>query len=260
MALFMASTHVRAEVPDLTSFERDRPDVYEPAEDTYLLLDAIEALLPTLAERAPRFCVEVGPGSGAVTSFLAKRLHDVGVADAVVLAIDVNPEACKATLATVEDNRVQDRVVTVTGNLTDPLLGVEEAHSTDSLAHVLRAPAGAAQAALAELLASRPTREADVLVFNPPYVPTPSEEVGGRSIEASWAGGARGREVIDQFLERLPASLARPHGVCLMVVVQENDPAEIASILRDRGLSCERVVHVKAFNERLSVLRIEWAE
>lgn len=37
-------------------------------------------------------------------------------------------------------------------------------------------------------------------VFNPPYVPTPDQEVSRGGIAAAWAGGDRGRKVIDRVL------------------------------------------------------------
>lgn len=55
----------------------------------------------------------------------------------------------------------------------------------------------------------------DILLFNPPYVPTDDldpqdgfqdEEMNGYGISISWAGGPRGRVVIDQFLPLIPVS------------------------------------------------------
>jgi release factor glutamine methyltransferase len=40
----------------------------------------------------------------------------------------------------------------------------------------------------------------DVLVFNPPYVPTESEEIQGNGIAVSWAGGKDGMEVTSRLL------------------------------------------------------------
>lgn len=129
--------------------------VYEPAEDTFLMLDCLEeSLAGSLG-----LCVEIGSGSGCISAFLAKHynIH--------MIAIDINPIACKTTLETAAFNHTN----------VDSLRG--------DLLHCIR------------------DGVVDLIVFNPPYVVTSSDEIGGNGIEAAWAGGIDGREVIDRFLQ-----------------------------------------------------------
>lgn len=94
----------------------------------------------------------------------------------------------------------------------------------------------------------------DILLFNFPYVPTPTEEVfdpqhyesnrNAAGLQASWAGGVDGREVIDrwiseQWLERL---LSR-HGICYVVLVEENDISDT------RRMVCQKMMDSVAFRE-----------
>ncbi len=53
-------------------------------------------------------------------------------------------------------------------------------------------------------LYSRLFESVDILIFNPPYVVTPPEEVGSHSIEAAWAGGIDGRQVTDRLMPLIP--------------------------------------------------------
>ena len=56
-------------------------------------------------------------------------------------------------------------------------------------------------------LAQRLWHSVDILLFNPPYVPTDNEEVteaqSGRNITRSWAGGQDGMQVTNVFLDRV---------------------------------------------------------
>ena len=107
---------------------------------------------------------------------------------------------------------------------------------------------------LAGALLPRLQNNIDVLLFNPPYVVTPSQEVGSKGIEASWAGGTDGKEVIDRFLPQVPLLLSVT-GVFYLVVIKENKPDDIAYMLRTSNLEMTTVLSRRSGPELLSVLR-----
>ncbi|XP_032362153.1 methyltransferase N6AMT1 isoform X1 [Etheostoma spectabile] len=166
----------------------DFRDVYEPAEDSFLLIDALEKDADRLQLMSPCVCLEVGSGSGVVSAFLASVVGP----SALYLCTDVNPAAAQCTAKTASCNGVSLQPV---------------------------------NASLAECLLPRLSGKVDVLLFNPPYVVTPSEEVGSRGIEAAWAGGKRGREVTDRFLP-VVAQLLSSKGLFYLITIADNEPGE----------------------------------
>ena len=79
------------------------------------------------------------------------------------------------------------------------------------------------------------------------------------ALSAAWAGGERGREVIDRLLPLLPKVLRRPAGVAYLILLSDNEPAEIAAELARSGLRCKLIARRRAANEELFVARVEWA-
>jgi release factor glutamine methyltransferase len=113
---------------------------------------------------------------------------------------------------------------------------------------------------LASALLPRWEHGVDVLIFNPPYVPTPNDEVGGNGIEASWAGGLNGRVVIDRAIPQIAKLLSKPRGVGFMITVDDNLPEDLQKQFHSLALRMEPWVRRRARNEYLTVQKISWIE
>ncbi|XP_022837111.1 hemK methyltransferase family member 2 [Spodoptera litura] len=191
----------------------DFDHVYEPAEDSFLLIDALEKDLEYLKKKNPTFCLEVGSGSGVVITAFGMAFPQT-----FCLSTDINFKACVMSKQTAAYNKV--KLDTCNMDLTSSF--------TDNVF--------------------------DVIIFNPPYVVTESEECGGCDITASWAGGTKGREITDRLINMIPKKLAN-NGVFYLLLIEENIPDEVVQIMSGYGYKSEVVLKRKVRNEQQLVFK-----
>jgi release factor glutamine methyltransferase len=172
--------------------------VYDPGEDTYLLVEA------ALREVRPgEGVLEVGTGCGVVSMFIGDRAR--------VVATDISPLACRnARLNGVEAVRA-DLVAGVCGPF-------------------------------------------DLVIFNPPYLPTAEEERLDSWLNRAFDGGPTGRDVISRFLA-VAGKVVPPCGRVLTVISSLTGIDAVSEAFREHGFSVEQVAEEKVPFERLVVLR-----
>ncbi|KAH7627611.1 hypothetical protein SMAC4_00434 [Sordaria macrospora] len=224
--------------PDTSHVPYNR--VYEPAEDSFLLLDTLSSPSET-AFLSSRFSsptpsspsspnpgapliLEVGPGSGVVIAFLTAHASTIfGTPHVLTTAIDVSPFACAATDLTVRKAITEN--TSTSGHWTSPIQG--------------------------DLVTPLRGGSVDVLVFNPPYVPTPelpsppaaplqelrektTFEEDSHLLELTYAGGKDGMETTDRLIEALPRVLSA-RGVAYILLCAQNKPEEVKGRIRAMG-------------------------
>lgn len=171
-------------------------------------------------------------GSGCVITFLAKAIQPL-----LCVATDLNPHATRATVNTALCN----------GAIVDAVL-----------------------TSLVDGISARGRRLFDIVLFNPPYVPT--EELCSLAvnpikdhiladinadilIEATWAGGADGRHWIDRIIPMVDGLLSE-NGVMYMVVIDANKPEEIIKWINDGWGICAEMIARRRFGvELLGILK-----
>jgi release factor glutamine methyltransferase len=235
--------------------------VYEPAEDSFLLLDTLssaseisflQSLFPATSSSTPPLILEVGPGSGVVIAFITANAASLFGHNAVLaFAVDVNRFACSASTVTVQK-------------------AVRESSTGGGL--WLDAVQG-------DLVSPLRQGQVDVLVFNPPYVPTealpsvtpPTREEGqqqqqegkfeeeSRLLELAYAGGKDGMETTERLLDALAGTLSA-RGVAYVLLCAGNRPEEVKERIRgwEGGWRAETVGMSgrQAGWERLQIVRI----
>ena len=246
--------------PSTSHVDFDR--VYEPAEDSYLLLDTLSSPSESafLSGRfpqstAPPLVLEVGVGSGVVLAFVAANAGSIfGRHDVLTLGTDINSFACQAASQTVS-TAIQEK---------------ENKHERSLFLDVVNG----------DLATSIRPHSIDVFIFNPPYVPAElpdfsrhtdynavpegktktSFEQDSYLLELSYAGGEDGMVVTNRMLDQIQGILNEGRGVGYVLLCAQNKPDVVKQQIRGWGSEWQAETvgtsGKKAGWERLHIVRI----
>ncbi|PFH60626.1 hypothetical protein XA68_10637 [Ophiocordyceps unilateralis] len=217
--------------------------VYEPAEDSFLLLDTLSApnegrfLRQQLSDGAPLLVVEVGTGSGVVLAFVHAHAEVILGSRLVLTAgVDVSVVACRATVATVTKAQRHGR-------------NEAQDHADDNPSDDASRHGCYLGVCVADLVSPWRDHSVDLLIFNPPYVPTPSLpsiphvtatdtrpsfDDDSYLLSLAYAGGHDGMQTTDRLIDELPRVLS-PVGCAYILLCAQNRPQLVMQRIRDFG-------------------------
>ncbi|ADG13413.1 methylase [Methanocaldococcus infernus ME] len=177
-------------------------DVYEPAEDSYLLLKNI-------VDVKGKRVLDVGTGTGILA--IASALKG-----GIVEGIDINPKAIELAKKNAKLNGV--KVKFYLSNLFENVKG-----------------------------------KYDVILFNPPYLPTEEDDKIEGYLNYAFDGGKEGREILDRFIDQVPNYL-KEGGVVQLVQSSLTDIEKTLKAFKLKGFSVEVVDKLKVPFEYLVVI------
>ncbi len=95
----------------------------------------------------------------------------------------------------------------------------------------------------------------DLILFNPPYLPTQPEERIDDWLEYALDGGSDGREVIGRFIAEAGERLA-PQGRILLLISSLTGLDPVTELISQRGFCSEIIIEDVVEDEVLYILRI----
>lgn len=236
-------------LPTPSTYHVNTDCIYEPAEDSFLLLDTLSSpsevrflkkhfligATDSQLSHSP-IILEVGTGSGVVLAFLTAHADKIfGRADVLSLGTDVNPFACQATEQTVLQA------------CRDESQGLKTKKKDIKERNINHHPLAILNADLTTPIRSGMV---DVLIFNPPYVPTSevplpatadtgstASQHNSHLLTLSYAGGLHGMEVTSKLLEQIPTVLSPERGLAYILLCEQNKPEEVMQQIRQWGPS-----------------------
>ena len=193
----------------------NRQQVYPPSQDTFLLIDSLVLDMQFISSLDPSFILEIGVGSGAIIASLSSN----SLIKSFYLGVDINPYATSLANSTIKLN-----------NCTNVDLINIDIFGKMNL-----------------------NNKVDIIICNPPYVVTSSEEYlqcqKKKDIDSSFAGGENGREFIDKLF-MVAKEILTDHGVLYLLFEEQNGIFEGVKLLEQRR-GCENLAVVRMNKEQI---------
>ncbi len=186
------------------------PEVYDPAEDSFLLLESI----PIIPQE---FVLELGTGCGLIALECAHK-------GAKVLCTDINPFAVQLTRHNIDRNR-----------------------------HLLKGDIEIRQGELFTVL--KKIELFNVIIFNPPYLPTKKKEKIGGWFDIATDGGRDGLKLTKHFLQGLHKHLLRK-GAAYFIFSSLSKRSMLEQYLKNDHLTAAIVARRMFDDEELDVYRV----
>jgi len=187
-------------------------EVYEPAEDTFQILEAIKI-------QKDDGVLELGAGCGLISLSCASQ-------GAKVVCTDINPHATSLIRRNYQINR--------------PLVkGSIDVRNGDMFSVI------------------RSDERFDIIIFNPPYLPTRAEDRVGDTgwFDVATDGGANGLVITKRFLKGLSKHLAK-NGCAYTVFSSLSDRTKFEKYISGEGLTSDIVSSRVYGDEQIDIYRL----
>ncbi|HIP84165.1 MAG TPA: methyltransferase domain-containing protein [Methanothermococcus okinawensis] len=194
---------------------KTHPLVYEPAEDSILLMDNI-------TDVRGKKVLDMGTGTGVQAINALKRGCDTAV------GVDINPYGVELSRKNAELNNLKlDReVFFFQGDLFRGIDKVLEKLNIDRF---------------------------DVILFNPPYLPTSQGERLKGYINYAFDGGVDGRKLIDRFISESGRYL-KEDGIIQIVQSSLTGERKTFEMLKRHGFQGEKTASLRFFYEEIQLI------
>ena len=214
---------------DFYDLSKDFLNVYVPSEDTFLLIDSLELELDNINinsyfnNKEKINTIELGCGNGLVSCSFLSKLNQNNINH---YCIDINKDALNLTKNLLSKYNLNKNTFFLESDLFDSI----DKNITF-----------------------------DIIIFNPPYVTTDDDEykraLKEKDIYAAWAGGKKGSETINKFVDKLKGRISNKCIIFLLLSKENDYNLIINNLMTQYDFKFELLMRKQFKNEKLAVFK-----